>query len=225
MAFDEKFEKYFLHTTNALVAQVYEQFIWEMQSIGIPFQSYCASGETEINRWNNCQQTDQMAPTINQEALGDWPQKLPFSTPFYDEINASEASVLHNETFHQHSEFVDNNIHLNNVNEWIEAMIGNQLILTAEIDGTQATISSGNGLNGNGIGSDNPIETSTKILTTACQNSVQPTIDSIIQAGDPDTNGVIHCLEMNNCMNEHQSVSALTPRGKLLHFRNSYNSI
>ncbi|XP_031634404.1 uncharacterized protein LOC116347810 [Contarinia nasturtii] len=215
MVFDDKFKEYFLRTTNARVVQVYEGFILEVQFNPEPTNKKTttdASGETEINQSHNCQQTDSILPTISQEvnALGDRPRNLPFLTPFYDETNGSEERVPNNKTFQVHSTFVDENIDPKNATESIEAMIGNQPISTVQLNESQATILSENGLNGNEIDRDNPIETSNKILTMAYQNSVHPT-DPIVQGVDPETNGVTHCLEMNNCINEHQAMSALTP--------------
>ncbi|XP_031635572.1 uncharacterized protein LOC116348652 isoform X2 [Contarinia nasturtii] len=224
LAFDEKFKEYFLRRTNARIIQVYEEFILEVQFNGIRSRGHDStnkktttdiSGETEITQSNNYQRGAAITPTISQEmnALPDRLQKLPFSTEINSGPNGSEDSevrALSNETYQQ-STFVEENIDPKNASESIEAMIGNQPILTVQLSESQATIPSENGLNGNGIDRDNPIETSNKILTTACQNSVHPSIDSIVQAGDPETSGVTHCLEMNNCMNEHQSMSALTP--------------
>ncbi|XP_031634396.1 uncharacterized protein LOC116347804 isoform X2 [Contarinia nasturtii] len=131
MVFDDKFKEYFLRTTNAQVVQVYEGFILEVQFNPEPTNKKTttdASGETEINQSHNCQQTDPIAPTTNQEvntAL-NWPSSKPFygvsnnetiCQPFVSQLNESQATIMSGIERNENGISIDNPIETSNEEE------------------------------------------------------------------------------------------------------------
>ncbi|XP_031637936.1 zinc finger protein 222-like [Contarinia nasturtii] len=202
MPFDDNFKEYFLQETNYRIAKTCEKFLNDVrldeQFIEFLFQNQESTNqntttdesvEEEVNAPNNYHQpaTDTITPITNQmeNSVADW-YTLPSSTPYHGMVSSA--------IFQPFTLNLGNNIDPNNVTGSVNVVIDNEPILPAQVNGCQATISSGIDQNEIGIGIDNPIETSNKGMAVGSHapTSTQPTIDM-------------------NAMNEHQWMPTMTP--------------
>ncbi|XP_031637934.1 uncharacterized protein LOC116350319 [Contarinia nasturtii] len=139
----------------------------------------------------------QVVPKVNPEPMAPMneQQSMQKTTPLHqfsslDSQNESEVSVPSSDTFQPFTSFLDNNIDPENVTESIEAMIGNESIMTAQINQSQATILTG-------IEKEKSITTACQAQSASASASIQATNDLLAPVIEPEVIGVNQCSDVN----------------------------